>query len=271
MKNVIKQCILSILLPSLRTAVKSSARGPIGGDRRSQPQLSDESYQVRFIRVSVGSEAYLVPSYAMHRPACRAIVSGHYYEPRTHELVKALLEDRAGDMIHAGAFFGDMLPSFSRKCPGTVYAFEPVLENYLLAKLCVQENDLANVVLWNAGLGRALSVAHIDTGEDGLHSGGSAQIRDTGQLTSLVPLNLLGLRDVSVIHLDVEGFELEALTGAVQTIRACKPTVLIEDRASNCAPLLAGEGYTFVGSIPGLKAWAQEQQAARVKAILREL
>jgi hypothetical protein len=86
-------------------------------------------------------------------------LSGRLYEPRTDKLVSRFLECRGGDLIHAGTFFGDMLPTFSRSCPGTVYAFEPVLENFILAKLCVDTNKLENVFLINAGLGDNLSIA----------------------------------------------------------------------------------------------------------------
>ena len=64
-------------------------------------------------------------------------------------------------MVHAGTFFGDMLPSLSAKCPATVFAFEPVLENYVLAKLTVSENNLGNVLLLNSALGSSYGISSI--------------------------------------------------------------------------------------------------------------
>jgi hypothetical protein len=36
-------------------------------------------------------------------------------------------------------------------------------------------------------------------------------------------------RDVSIIQLDVEGYEKEALIGAIQTIKRCLPILILED------------------------------------------
>ena len=267
-RQFIKQCIPPIIFNVLRKIKDGSAHD---GNLKSL-KLSDDSYRVDFKRVEIGSDVYFVPVYAMHRPACRDILAGRYYEPRTHELIQALLETRPGNMIHAGTFFGDMLPSFSKKCPGTVYAFEPVLESYLLAKLCVQQNNLSNVLLWNAGLGKEISIAHIDTGEHtGLHNGGGSQIGNVGQITSLICIDTLSLKDISVIQLDVEGFELEALKGAVNTIEKYKPAVLVEDNSNNCEPFLKSLGYVSVGNVPGLTVWSDVQNEQMNKNILQRL
>lgn len=172
-------------------------------------------------------------------------------------------------MVHAGTFFGDMLPSFSRSCRATVYAFEPVLENYVLAKLCLQENGLKNVVLMNAALGESLGVAYMDTGQDGgWHHGGGSRVANSGQVTAVLPIDALKISDLAVLQLDVEGFELPALKGSVETIRSCRPIILIEDNSRNCAPFLSGIGYAKVGAIPGLDVWCDETTAVSVgKAI----
>lgn len=214
----------------------------------------------------------MVPRYAVHRPACQAILSGRRYEPITHDLVHALLSARGGNLIHAGTFFGDMLPSFSRTCPGTVYAFEPVLENYLLAKLSIEQNDLGNVVIFNAGLGSGLSVALVDTGEQaGPHRGGSSRMAEKGQRTCLMTIDSLGLEDVSVIQLDVEGFELEALRGAAQSIETCHPTILVEDNSENCGDFLRTLSYVYAGSVPGLHVWAATSNEVGIRRILWEV
>ena len=60
-------------------------------------------------------------------------------------------------------------------------------------------------------------------------------------------------REVSIIHLDVEGFEQPALTGARGTIRRCKPIVVLKTVpdegwvATNLLPL----GYRIAGSVDG--------------------
>lgn len=62
---------------------------------------------------------------------------------------KILNYRKSGSVFHAGTFFGDMLHTYSRSAR-TVYAFEPVLENYVLAKQNAERLGLRNAVLINA-------------------------------------------------------------------------------------------------------------------------
>lgn len=213
-------------------------------------------FSMPYLRVAHGDTVFFVPRFAIHRPAARKIMRGKLYEPQTHALVARLLAARPGDMIHAGTFFGDMLPSFSRACPGTVHAFEPVLESYVAAKLCVQENALENVVLLNAALGAHTGTARIDTGaETGLHRGGSSRLGAAGQLTSVLDIDSLGLGDLRVLQLDVEGHELPALEGAAATIARSAPVILIEDNDKACGDFLRARDYVEAHRIPGLTIW----------------
>lgn len=48
------------------------------------------------------------------------------------------------------------------------------------------------------------------------------------QKTRLLSIDSLGLKRIDFIKLDIEGMEMEALKGAEQSIRACKPQMLVE-------------------------------------------
>jgi FkbM family methyltransferase len=86
-----------------------------------------------------------------------------------------------GSMVHAGTFYGDMLPTFSSYVSSNVYAFEPVLENYVLAKICAAKNNLENVLLFNCGLGSSVENLRINTTEgNGQHAGGASKIDANG-------------------------------------------------------------------------------------------
>jgi FkbM family methyltransferase len=238
------------------------------GDARPGAGASD--YRIAFRRLDLEGDVFFLPAYALHRPAVGEMLAGRRYEPSTHVLMERLLRDRPGDLIHAGTFFGDMLPSFSRACRGTVLAFEPVLENYVLAKLCVQENGLANVVMVNAGLAEEVGTARIDTGDE-RHRGGTSEIAETGQPTALLPIDALARGPVAVVQLDVEGHERAALRGAERTLAAHGPVVLIEDNRRDCAPFLEGLGYLHRGAVPGLDAWSLPRDEAAVTRALAGL
>lgn len=226
--------------------------------------VDGSSFHIDFETRDVDGARYFLPDYARHRPAGKCILNGRYYEPQTHKLVAMLLQAFPGNMVHAGTFFGDMLPSFSRSCGegGTLYAFEPLLENYVFARLAVDYNELGNVVLFNSGLGERLGPCRIARGvASGTHSGGASKISDAGDVTSsLVTVDSLGLTQLSILQLDVEGFELSALTGAKATIMAHRPAVMIEDNNRNCESFLSSLGYTLNGTIPGLSLWSSRDR-----------
>lgn len=232
----------------------------------------DDRYSVEFTTAAVGDDLYLVPKYASHRPAALSILSGGLYEPLTHRLVAKLLAELGGDMVHAGTFFGDMLPSFSRACSGAVYAFEPVLENYILAKLSIERNQLSNVIMVNAALGEHIGVGHVQTqAGDSQHCGGGSHVAQSGQITTIGTIDSFDIENLSIVQLDVEGYELRALRGASESLRRCQSVVLIEDNADECAGFLQDRGYEFAGEIPGLKVWAAQGRLQLVRTMLDEL
>lgn len=193
---------------------------------------------------------YFVPRYAVHRPVAGRILRKRYAAPRLHELVDRVLARRPGNVVHAGTFFGDMLPSFSRRTAGLVYAFEPVLENYLLAAHVVARNGLDNVLLLHAGLAESTRVGRVETHDDVRHRGGGSFVvtdpeRPTfaTQQVPLVALDRVGVEDVSLLQLDVEGMERAVVEGARETIARDRPVVVLEDNREGCGQLLADLGY----------------------------
>ena len=58
------------------------------------------------------------------------ILDARVWEPDTLDLARGV--DPAGDVVHAGTFFGDFIPALARsRAPGAlVWAFEPNRESY---------------------------------------------------------------------------------------------------------------------------------------------
>jgi FkbM family methyltransferase len=232
--------------------------------------LQRRRYVLGLTRVEMGGDTFLLPKFGLRR-AARTIRDGGPHEPATHALVHALLRETPGDMVHAGTFFGPMLPSFSRACRGTLYAFEPVLESYVVAKLAVQLNGLGNVVMFNAGLADRLARGFVETERpDGQHSAARAEIAEHGQAVALMTIDMLGLHELALIQLDVEGHEFFALKGAEATIRAQRPLVMVEDNSRRTSDYLEGLGYRFVGRLPGQRLYATPERLALARAALAE-
>ena len=179
-----------------------------------------------------------MPLASRHCLAARRILSHEVYEPETIKFIVSHCSN--GDVIHAGSYFGDFFPALSKGISPSskIWAFEPNRENYRCARITLEINDIANVVLTNAGLGAKQEQSLILTADqDGRSLGGASLIigkhsnaAPFGETVQIVTVdNVVGPeRNVSIIQLDVEGHEKEALTGALQTIQRCRPTVILE-------------------------------------------
>jgi FkbM family methyltransferase len=174
---------------------------------------------------------YSVPSASKHRPAARAILAGDVWEPETIELVARLCGD--GDIITAGTYFGDFLPAFSRAVApnALVHAFEPVAENHRHAARTVELNGLDNVLLYKMALSNQPGRLRMKT-VGGRALGGNSQVAENGdEVVLAVRFSEVCSRDrkVTVIQLDVEGHEREALEGGMFIIAKWLPALILEE------------------------------------------
>jgi FkbM family methyltransferase len=184
-----------------------------------------------------------------------AIRSGKVWEPRTIELLRA--ECGHGDIAHAGTYFGDFLPALSQAlAPGAkVWACEPSLENYRCAKITIEINALHNVELRHAALGMASGHGFLKTKDAVLWAlGGASRLADDGdERVEIVRLDdLVAGRTVSVIQLDVEGHEEQALRGALDTIIRCRPLIVLEAIwLAKLPEFLTDLGYRITAEVHG--------------------
>lgn len=184
---------------------------------------------------------YCVPKSSLHRHAAQKVLSGKIYEPETIEfLINSLKE---GDIVHAGTYFGDFLPALakSRKDEAIIWAFEPNPDNFRCAQITIAINGLENVRLQNAALGDAeCSLEMVTRDPRGKGLGGASQILSVDETKGIEKqvesINCVTIdtavpkeRNISIIQLDVEGFEKQALSGALNTIRRCLPIIILEN------------------------------------------
>lgn len=220
-----------------------------------------DSYHINYTVVNFDGDYYMIPRYALHRPAAQTMINGGLYEPRTHKIVKYILNITGKSMVHGGAFFGDMLPKFSKYCSGKVYVFEPVLENYVMARRCQQCNNLTNIVLFNAAMSNTTGHAHIQTkNDDGTHMGGMSHIAQGGnQLITTLKLDDLKMDELAIIHLDVEGHEIETINGALEKIKSEEPVILMEDSKSKDTSVIEDLGYKLILRSHLIDVWSSSK------------
>ena len=183
---------------------------------------------------------YFAPRNSMKRPAVRRIVEGEVYEPGT---IKFMRDNcGAGDIVHAGTFFGDFLPGLAGALSDNakLWAFEPQKENFRCAQITVLINDLKNVELFNYGLGdKPMTSKMLIETSSGDHLGGGSKVlknEDKSGKTMDIQIECIDRivpydREVSIIQLDVEGYEKEALIGCKLTLARCRPILILEDNS----------------------------------------
>ncbi len=111
----------------------------------------------------------------------------------------------------------------------SVYTFEPDPVNFY----CLTKNTGNNVIKFQSCIGntRELVTLSYDRHRDDpkrANSGGF-WIVPNGKIP-VIKIDDLNLQECDLIHLDIEGFEGEAILGAVETIKRTKPIIALEIR-----------------------------------------
>jgi FkbM family methyltransferase len=227
MKAILARAIPASVRPLARRVYRKLSGKPIAWTPEKYHALSALKCQIAYNKYG----GYCVPESSRHRPASAAILSNEVWEPLTIDFMQS--ECRGGDLVHAGTFFGDFLPALSQALAedAKLWAFEPSMENYRCAKITAEINALSNVLLTHAALGAQQHRASVKTTDEVLGAlGGLACIAVNGdESVEIVRIDdVVDGRAVSVVQLDVEGYEKEALAGALGTIERCRPVLILE-------------------------------------------
>lgn len=206
--------------------------------------------------------AYCLPKRSIDRPAAQATLRGKVWEEETIQFI--IKNCKGGDIIHAGTYFGDFLPALSINCDlqAKIWAFEPVEEHYDCASVTMLLNKIKNVNLSNFGLGDKNGSYQMIVGDKcgRVLGGGSTVITNQEDLSSgsFESVDVIRLdeyipndRSISLMHLDIEGFEQNALNGAMSIIKRNFPLLILETLPENdwLQANLFSIGYEVEGKI----------------------
>jgi len=165
---------------------------------------------------------YVIPEEISYTYTAQTIINGDIHEPTTIEFIQSV----GGNVVHAGAGFGDFLPAL-RNC-NRVFTFEPNPLMYKCTLQTIMLNNLTNVSLYKQALGESnckSSLKNID--ESGLEMGPRSEIGE-GIRIDMIKLDDFIVEKIDLIHLDLEGYEFEALKGAKELIKRDKPLIVLE-------------------------------------------
>lgn len=145
--------------------------------------------------------------------------------PKLDDVVKLTREKRVA--VQAGGHLG-VFPKRLAESFETVYTFEPAAD---LFAMLMRNAPEANIVKFQAALGDergciGLSRARRDPSGKPEHEG-LTHVEGPGVIPTL-RVDDLGLSVCDLLYLDIEGWELYALRGAVETITLCRPVIAVE-------------------------------------------
>lgn len=156
---------------------------------------------------------------------------------------------------HMGTYCINLAP-YAKK----VYAFEAQRSTYY--QLCggIALSNAKNVYAYNIGLtnkeesGKSMELMIVSpdgggsTFDNGAVKGPGHQILETEKV-EMKCLDDFQLDNVSFIKIDVEGYEINVLKGAIETIKRCKPKILFEVWPDKWFEKSRDELLTFVRSL----------------------
>lgn len=156
--------------------------------------------------------------------------------------------DPNGIAIQAGGNLG-MYPKLLSRIFKAVYTFEPDKLNFYTLSLNVI-ND--NVFAFNAAVGDHtgfITMQRLTMQNVGMHKV-DPRVSETESYTPLIRIDdvVAPTHKVSLLMLDLEGYELPAMKGAIETIRKWKPVIFAENPSPEITMFLSSNfGYKLVG------------------------
>jgi len=140
-------------------------------------------------------------------------------------------------VVQAGGNCG-MYPRFYSNYFKNVYTFEPNPLNFYCLDINCQGDNFHK---FEGGLGNTtdkLTVTNYNTINVGAHT-----IRNIPGDVQMYRIDDLNLTSCDLIHLDVEGYEPQALKGSIETIEKFNPVVIVENGRGG--DILKDLGYTM--------------------------
>lgn len=159
-------------------------------------------------------------------------VPDHVWEPQTTRLLTHLAETSSGDVLIGGAYFGDHAVLLGRQLHAAgrrVHCFEPNDDQRAMLARNASLNSLMNLDIHSLGLWNESSARLRLAGFDSFANAVPASDEQSGFQTITVDDYMVRSgRTLSVLMLDIEGAELQALRGAQKTLERDRPSVVFE-------------------------------------------
>jgi FkbM family methyltransferase len=185
------------------------------------------------------------------------------YEPYLYQFLKENnLDIRGTNVVDIGGNNGQIAIEFAHLVGdnGKVFSFEP--QRVIFQQLCanVFVNGLDNVYAFNIAIGSEEGLTTIQKPnyfDDGFVNFGDVHVgvQSDYETVMMRKLDSFSIDNISIIKIDVQGFEKKVLLGAKETIQKNKPIIYVEieedqlqlygDSENSVLQLLIDYGYSF--------------------------
>lgn len=175
-------------------------------------------------------EPAVAASYGLH-------IAGFDQEPETHNILNHIFSATTGTawFIDIGANVGAFLIDTSRYSNVSVIAFEPSVKCAEAISNSMKLNRVQNWSVHQCLVGERVGLVNFDEGSDpqgaSIFSVGSNSTNTTISMVKLDcvhELNAIHPGDVVVLLMDVEGYELNVMRGAIDFIKRHQPLIIFE-------------------------------------------
>lgn len=193
------------------------------------------------------------------------------YEPYLYQFILQNNLDISGtNVVDIGANNGQVTVEFAHLVGdgGKVFSFEP--QRIIFQQLCgnVFFNGLDNVYAFNLALGNDVGTINVERpdyfSQDFVNFGNvHVGVQSNYDLVAINKLDNFALNKVSIIKIDVQGYEKKVLLGAKETIEKNRPIIYIEieedqleiygDTQNDIFDLLSEYNYSFTRFDEGKK------------------
>ena len=187
----------------------------------------------------------------VHEAVCDAIrESGDWYEGPILRAVAAR-RPTEGVIVDAGGHIGNHSVWWLEHVrPTRVFAFEPMPDTFAL----LRSNLSCYSHAWALPLALSDEVGIVQILPDEVNRGRSHISQDGTQPVLAIPLDSLDLVGVTLLKIDVEGWQAHVLRGAVRLLSSSHPALWVEDREGVVSETLASldlDGYRMVDEFSG--------------------
>jgi len=192
-------------------------------------ELPSLTFKDRLNRIKQNIKYRYLPFRLYHRIRCYKYAN--YRNPELKLISSLVTKNQVS--IDIGANLG-LFSYFMSKASKHVYAFEPnpyPLEN--LKHLVDKNVTIIPIALGNTNGPTEIRIPHHANGWSSNGASLAPKTEESGKFISIQSrkLDSLNLENIGLIKIDVEGFEIEVLKGARETLLKNKPVMIIENEA----------------------------------------